>query len=153
MTGMASFDMEGKASSNVNTVNEYSAGGYGILGQGLYVPIFGKAGILVLLGGDQPLAQNQQWCGSLVPMSDITIYDIDSGNFHKEVASGDFPPPRSAICAVGAGSAPGNISTVRTRSSFLPAMLISLVGDVSNPSTAFATPLTKQIHLRRLVYR
>jgi hypothetical protein len=80
--------------------------GFAILGQGLYVPIFGQQGILVFVGGDAPTKQTQNVEGeALVSMTQITIYDIRSRIFYLQNAGGTVPSSRTSFCAVGAGSA------------------------------------------------
>ena len=80
--------------------------GFAVLGEGLYVPIFGAQGILIFLGGDAPSVQTQ-WATeglSLAPMNQIVVYDIDSRTFHVQTAGGTIPKSRTSFCAVGAGS-------------------------------------------------
>ena len=80
--------------------------GFAISGQSIYVPIFGRQGILVMIGGDAPTAQQPYTEGDfLVSMDQITVYDIDSQSFYLQTAGGTIPNPRTSFCAVGAGSA------------------------------------------------
>lgn len=41
-------------------------------------------------------------------MSVITMYDIASGTWYTQTATGDIPPPRSEFCAVGAAGNNGS---------------------------------------------
>jgi hypothetical protein len=81
--------------------------GFAVEGEGLYVPIYGKQGILIFIGGDAPTAQRPTWSegDSLVPMNQISVYDIESRSFFVQNAGGDIPNPRTGFCAVGVGSA------------------------------------------------
>jgi hypothetical protein len=98
----------GNASSTAYGGTTFGGGqGFAIAGEGIYVPNFGTAGILVFLGGDAPTSQAIWTEGtSLVLMSEITIYDIGSAQFYTQVASGStIPSGRTSFCAVGAPSA------------------------------------------------
>ena len=86
--------------------------GFAAGGQGLYVPIFGLEGVLILLGDDAPTIQVPWLEGSsLVPMDQITIYDIHSHSFYLQNAGGQIPNPRTNFCAVGAGTAKADKSS------------------------------------------
>lgn len=107
-TGMLEYDFASSSWTNSSSA-AYQRAGFGILGEGLYVPIFGKKGILVFLGGDAPTGQ--AWgvgsVGSaMVAFTSITIYDIDNGTFYQQTAYGSaLPIKRSTFCAVGVGAA------------------------------------------------
>jgi hypothetical protein len=106
--GLVEYDFASSTWTNTSSVT-YQHAGYGVLGEGIHVPIFGKAGILVFLGGDAPTGQ--AWgVGSIgsamVAFNSITVYDIDTGTFYQQTAYGsDIPIKRSSFCAVGVGAA------------------------------------------------
>jgi hypothetical protein len=112
LTGLLTYNNQeiswGNASSTAYGGTTFGGGqGFAIAGEGIYVPNFGTAGILVFLGGDAPTNQAIWTEGtSLVLMSEITIYDIGSAQFYTQVASGStIPSGRTSFCAVGAPSA------------------------------------------------
>lgn len=105
LSGLVTFNFQEASWRNMSSAG-YQVAGFGIFGQALYIPIFGKEGILLFLGGDAPTSQAWDQGTSLVPMSAITIYDIQSGVFYQQKAGGsNIPAPRTQFCAVGAGAA------------------------------------------------
>lgn len=103
ITGMTELDFGSSQWSNVTTAGQYSSSGTSIGGAAQFVLSFGKAGILVLLGGSAPLSSFTVG-DSLRPMSNITIYDPSSGLWYSQTATGDFPAPRVDMCVGGAQS-------------------------------------------------
>jgi hypothetical protein len=78
-----------------------SPNGLATAGQLIYVSTFGKSGLLVSLGGSYfPLPAYDDGSETL-PFSEIPIYDIESGNWLKQVASGQVPRWRLNFCAAG----------------------------------------------------
>jgi hypothetical protein len=70
------------------------------------VPIYGKDGIIVFLGGDIPTTQAYVGGAALAEFSDITIYDISTGNYYQQTATGlAIPLGRIQFCATGAAAA------------------------------------------------
>lgn len=105
LSGMVIYDFQKEFWSNTTSAG-YQQAGFGVEGEAVYVPIFGEKGIIVFIGGDAPTSQAWTEGASLVPMSQITIYDIQSGKFYQQPASGsDMPIARAAFCAVGVGAA------------------------------------------------
>jgi hypothetical protein len=100
---MVELDFESSQWSNITTAGQYSSSGMSTDGAAQFVPSFGKAGILILLGGNAPLSSFDTG-KTLRPMSNITIYDPFSKLWYSQTASGDVPASRSDICIVGAQS-------------------------------------------------
>ncbi|KAI5838807.1 hypothetical protein DFP73DRAFT_563252 [Morchella snyderi] len=70
------------------------------------IPDLGSKGILVLLGGGykNSSANEMDWKGDLISMSNIGIFDINSiavgGTWYNQTATGDVPSPRIDFCMV-----------------------------------------------------
>ena|SRR5437762_14311397 len=69
-----------------------------------YVPLYGKEGILLVLGGDAPKNQTYTEAASLRDMYNVTIYDIYGQIWYHQTATGDVPERRLHTCIVGAQS-------------------------------------------------
>jgi hypothetical protein len=84
---------------------------YSVQAEAVFIPNFGKMGLLAFLGGDSPPNRAYQYeqGAALVDMSNITIYDPDRDTWYHQTATGSIPPPRSEFCAVG--SAPTDNGT------------------------------------------
>jgi hypothetical protein len=105
MTGLVEFNFQNQLWSNQSSA-QYEAGGFGMWGNAFYVPIFGEQGVLIFLGGEAPTSQQFVFGSSMAPMNEITIYDIQSGNFYKQpVAGATVPASRLGFCGVGVGAA------------------------------------------------
>jgi hypothetical protein len=104
ITGMFALDLEDLGiSTNITTDVQYSSSGMSTDGAAQFVPFFGRAGILVLLGGNAPLSSFDT-NSLLKPMSNITIYDPSSKLWYSQTATGDVPASRRDVCIVGAQS-------------------------------------------------
>lgn len=108
VSGMVEYNFqEGLWTNSSDTgQNGYRETGFSVHGEAIYVPIYGKDGVIVFIGGDAPTSQ--PWVGgsSLVEFSDITIYDISSGNYYQQTAIGSaIPLGRIQFCAAGAAAA------------------------------------------------
>ncbi|CAG8954259.1 hypothetical protein HYFRA_00005879 [Hymenoscyphus fraxineus] len=103
---LVKYDFQNQTWSNSSTVG--MAGyeeGLSVVGQGVFVPIFGKDGIIIFLGGDSPTSQDWKIASSLQPMSQITIFDVSSGQSYSQPATGtSIPVSRVSFCAVGVGA-------------------------------------------------
>ena len=75
----------------------------------VHAPKFGTEGYLVVVGGESPPTEASfyETGSSLVDMATITLYDIGSGTWFTQTATGEVPPPRSEFCAVGSTSTDG----------------------------------------------
>ena len=105
VAGLTSFNFTS------NTWNNGSSGGattsgFSVQAEAAYVPNFGSNGLLVNLGGDSPLNDTYQYekGAALADMSNITIYDIESGTWYHQITSGPAPPGRSEFCIVGSAA-------------------------------------------------
>ena len=108
--GLITYDFASSGWKNTSSFGGSQAG-YSVQSQAVSMPNFGGAGLLAFLGGDLPPNQTYLYeaGAALVDMSNITIFDIDSGTWYHQIATGDVPPPRSEFCAVG--SAPTDNSS------------------------------------------
>ena len=98
--GLTTYDMSSNVWANEST-SLLSPTGLATAGQLIYVSTFGKSGVLVSLGGSYfPLPLYDDGSEAL-PFSEIPIYDIESGNWFKQVASGQVPRWRLNFCAAG----------------------------------------------------
>lgn len=72
-------------------------------------PGYGAQGYIVVLGGESPPTEASVYetGNAMVAMSTITLYDIATGDWHTQTATGDIPPPRSEFCVVGAETSDG----------------------------------------------
>ncbi|CAG8972939.1 hypothetical protein HYALB_00001359 [Hymenoscyphus albidus] len=106
ISGLVKYDFRNQTWSNSSTVG--MAGyeeGFSVVGQGVFVPIFGQDGIIIFLGGDSPTSQDWKMASSLQPMSQITIFDVSSGQSYSQPATGtSIPVSRVSFCAVGVGA-------------------------------------------------
>lgn len=95
MPGLTQYDLSSKIWSNVSAPGAFRSG-YNVLGQATFMPNFGKAGLLVFLGGQSPPNRTFEYEAgtALVPMSNVTIYDIDSNAWYSQNATGSVPLPR-----------------------------------------------------------
>ncbi|MCJ1268768.1 hypothetical protein MMC22_008656 [Lobaria immixta] len=63
----------------------------------VYLPM-GDGGVLLLIGG----IDNNDW--SMIPLSHISVYDIQSKTWYNVTATGDIPGDRSQLCVVVSAS-------------------------------------------------
>jgi hypothetical protein len=108
--GFLTYDFGTSGWSNSSSAGAAQSA-YSVQAEAVFIPNFGKMGLLAFLGGDSPPNQAYQYekGAALVDMSNITIYDPDSETWYHQTATGSIPPPRSEFCAVG--SAPTDNST------------------------------------------
>jgi len=98
--GLTSYDMSSNVWANEST-SLVSPNGLATAGQLIYVSTFGKLGVLVSLGGSYFPEPGSDDGSRTLPFSEIAIYDIESGNWFQQVASGIVPPWRLNFCAAG----------------------------------------------------
>ena len=105
LSGLVTQDLSTGVWSNLTTVIPNQSN-YRNMAKAIYVPDYGAAGFLVFVGGDSPPTEEgfYEQGQSMVDMSIITLYDISSGIWYTQTATGDIPPPRVEFCAVGAAS-------------------------------------------------
>ena len=108
--GLLTYDSGTSNGSNFPSLGA-SQSGYSVQAEAVYMPNFGKAGLLAFLGGDSPPNQTYGYeqGSALVDMSNITIYNPQSDSWYHQTATGSVPPPHSEFCTVG--SAPTDNST------------------------------------------
>ncbi|KAH0558554.1 hypothetical protein GP486_004787, partial [Trichoglossum hirsutum] len=109
LPGLIISDFQKNSWSNESSL-AYSSNGYGVLGEAQFVPIFGKEGVVVVLGGSLPSNQTfgYEEGVDLADMSHVSLYDVSSGQWHVQTASGDIPLPRTEFCMTGAPAADGS---------------------------------------------
>jgi hypothetical protein len=105
VSGLVEFKFQEGSRTNTSD-SGYREQGFSVHGEAVYVPIFGKEGIIVFLGGDTPTSQVYIQGSSLAQFSDITVYDISSGNYYQQTATGSpLPMSRIQLCAAGVAAA------------------------------------------------
>jgi hypothetical protein len=67
-----------------------------------FVSSYGKAGVLVILGGDDPTSPNSIAGSALRGMENVTVYDIHNQLWYHQAATGDVPGSKFGFCIVGA---------------------------------------------------
>jgi hypothetical protein len=105
--GLIAFDFASKHFTNLTTAGLYSPSGMAFAGSAQFVPSFGKAGLLVMIGGRVPSVASDVG-GALRPMPYITIFDIHEGKWYSQTASGDDPLARKNFSMVGVMSSNSN---------------------------------------------
>lgn len=72
-------------------------------GAGQFVPSFGEEGVMVMIGG---IAPTNSWdtSGALRSMTNITVFDPETGSWYSQTATGDVPMARKNMCVVGVQS-------------------------------------------------
>ena len=89
---------------------------YPVWGQAISAPSFGTSGVLIIVGG---YTSNEQYFATdpndsfhlFRPMNEIGIYDVATGSYYTQNATGDpgsIPTVRQQFCAVGAADAEGH---------------------------------------------
>ena len=108
LQGLVTQDFSSGAWSN-DTTNIPDQSVYRTQSKAVLAPGFGDKGFMVVVGGESPPTEASVYeQGSfMVDMSVITLYDVASGTWYTQEATGDIPPPRSEFCAVGAASSDG----------------------------------------------
>jgi hypothetical protein len=108
VSGLVEFNFQEGLWTNTSDAgaNGFREHGFSVHGEAVYVPIYGKNGIIVFVGGDIPTAQAYTGGSSLAQFSIITIYDISTGKYYQQTATGSqIPLGRIQFCAAGAGAA------------------------------------------------
>lgn len=101
--GMVTYDFASGKWNNLTVSGAYSATGMGAYGVAQFVPSFGAAGLIIMMGGIIPSnASDTNPRESLRLMSNITIFDAASQKWYSQTATGDVPPARNGACIVGA---------------------------------------------------
>lgn len=88
------------------TANIPNQSPYRTQAKSVLVPGYGEEGFFVIVGGESPPTEESFYERGtfMTDMSVITLYDVSSGTWYTQTATGDIPPPRSEFCAVGAAS-------------------------------------------------
>jgi hypothetical protein len=108
LSGLVTQDFATGRWENV-TANIPNQSPYRTQAKSTFVPGYGDEGFFVIVGGENPPTEESFYeMGTfMADMSVITLYDIASGTWYTQTATGDVPPPRSEFCAVGAASSGG----------------------------------------------
>ncbi|KAI9774109.1 MAG: hypothetical protein M1840_005202 [Geoglossum simile] len=80
----------------------YSKFGTAQAGGMVHVPTWGPSGLLVMVGGQTSPLNLWSDGGTMVPMSNITVFEPKSQTWYHQIASGDVPSQRNRFCIVGA---------------------------------------------------
>jgi len=102
ISGLVTYDFATTEFRN-DTVVGISTNGVVQQGRMLYVPNFGKSGILVSVGGNQ-WDKNGDSSDALLSMNSVQVYDTDAGRWYEQTVTGDVPEPRKEFCMAGATS-------------------------------------------------
>ncbi|KAH0536099.1 hypothetical protein FGG08_007004 [Glutinoglossum americanum] len=108
--GMITFDFASSRWTNLTSVGLYSASGMALGGSAQFVPPFGEAGLIIMMGGVVP-SSSWDTGGSFRPMSNITIFDPHHQNstdvyiltlpaFHWIRVTGSAPPRAGSHCQI-----------------------------------------------------
>ncbi|KAJ4410573.1 hypothetical protein N0V85_003949 [Neurospora sp. IMI 360204] len=103
VSGLLTYDFASKKAINTS-VSLASTQGSEQFGSMLYVPNFGKKGILVSVGGYLGGLQTDDSNARLVSMDTARIFDIDSNAWFEQSTSGTSPRPRQEYCMAGVAS-------------------------------------------------
>jgi len=102
VSGLVSFNFTTGQFTNA-TVNDGFTNGIVEEGGLVFVPNFGRDGILVRVGGNQQ-GKISPGADYLLNLSTISIYDVASGNWYNQAASGNIPENRKEFCNAGIAS-------------------------------------------------
>ncbi|KAK1778172.1 hypothetical protein QBC45DRAFT_414666 [Copromyces sp. CBS 386.78] len=103
VSGLLAYDFASKKATNTS-VSIASTQGSEQFGSMLYVPNFGKKGILVSAGGFIGGMKTDEDDDKLVSMDTARIFDIDSNAWFEQSTSGTSPAPRQEYCMAGVAS-------------------------------------------------
>ncbi|EGZ76209.1 hypothetical protein NEUTE2DRAFT_53916 [Neurospora tetrasperma FGSC 2509] len=103
VSGLLTYDFASKKAINTS-VSLASTQGSEQFGSMLYVPNFGKKGILVSVGGYIGDLQTDDSNARLASMDTARIFDIDSNAWFEQSTSGTSPRPRQEYCMAGVAS-------------------------------------------------
>ena len=68
----------------------------------VYVPTWGPAGLLIMFGGQTSPNISAFWDGAAyLSMSIISLFDLLTGSWYHQEATGDAPSQRDRFCVVG----------------------------------------------------
>ena len=127
LQGFLKYDDTTGAWTNDSSVGATSTG-YWAMAAAAAAPGFGTAGYLVFVGGTSSESTPGVTTSTLlINLSLITLYDLDSGTWYQQSATGDIPSSRSAFCSVFA-------STADTFEIFIYGGSIDSTTDASNPN-------------------
>lgn len=103
MSSLLKYDFASKKVTN-ETVNLASTQGSEQFGSMLYVPNFGKKGILVSVGGLIAKMNTDNNDDKRMSLDTARIFDIDSSAWFEQSTSGTPPAPRQEYCMAGVAS-------------------------------------------------
>ncbi len=108
LSGLVTRDFAAEDWNNA-TVSIPDQSKYRTQARAVHVPNFGGQGFVAVVGGEAPATADSTYetGTAMVDMSTITLYDIETGSWYTQTATGDIPPPRAEFCAVGAASSDG----------------------------------------------
>ncbi|KAH0563239.1 hypothetical protein GP486_002194 [Trichoglossum hirsutum] len=98
--GIQSYNYTSGAWSN-NSALGYSKFGTAQLGGMVHVPTWGPAGILVVIGGQTSPLDKWGDDTTMVPLSNISVFEPQSQTWYHQIATGDIPSNRDRFCLVG----------------------------------------------------
>ncbi|KAJ3955659.1 hypothetical protein N0V92_007807 [Colletotrichum tropicale] len=128
--GVISYNMTTKVWSNDTTPDFSAFSEYGTIvgGGAVYIPTFGRNGIIVVMGGlTFTLEPSQKTSHGWMDFSNLTFYDPITKNWYWQKATGTPPTARRGFCYVGAE---GKNGTYEIGSTFDDVFVLSLPGFV-----------------------
>ncbi|KAI9766650.1 MAG: hypothetical protein M1839_004790 [Geoglossum umbratile] len=99
--GLQTYNYTSGAWSN-NSALGYSKFGTAQVGGMVHVPSWGPAGLLVIVGGQTSPLTSWSDGGTMVSMSNITVFEPQNQTWYHQTATGDIPTQRDRFCLVGA---------------------------------------------------
>ncbi|KFZ24499.1 hypothetical protein V502_01034 [Pseudogymnoascus sp. VKM F-4520 (FW-2644)] len=98
MEDFVTYDYATQEFSNVTRTTPHSLGG-----EAHFVPQYGEEGVLIFLGGKNPLDRGVASL-DLADLGSIQVYDIHTNKFYEQAAT-NAPTGRYSFCSVGASNA------------------------------------------------
>ena len=103
--GLLEFDNAGSSWKNQSSVGATSTG-YWTMAAAAFGSNYGSKGYLMFVGGTaSETAPGYTTTTNLIDMSLVSLYDIATGTWYQQTASGDIPKARSSFCYASASSA------------------------------------------------
>ena len=100
--GLQFYNFTAKSWYN-NSGEGYTTFGTSAYAGAVYLPAWGAAGLVAIFGGQTTTNRTNFVDGAnYLPMSNISLFDVSSGSWYYQEASGNIPSQRDRFCVVGA---------------------------------------------------
>ncbi|KAK7567372.1 hypothetical protein IWX49DRAFT_596709 [Phyllosticta citricarpa] len=107
LTGMVRYNWETQTWSNVSSIPYTSPFGTALGGQMQYISTFGTEGLMMPMGGLTSSLNSWSESSGQLALTNLTIYDQATREWHAQQTTGDAPSKRNLFCAVGAPGSGG----------------------------------------------